>query len=187
MAAFHNNFDNVTRHTDLLLEWDPVNTTDYPLLIHARLMNKTSDHEVNSFDINITTGLEDNFFLWRDLPYPLPFLSTATYELHVRPQLEPGGMVSELDIVSSPLFAITEQEGDDSNRWPAANGTSNPPSKPTQPSHTSERPNSNTAIAAGLVVPLVVGISVFVFLWMQRRQKRIAEERRKEREGLVID
>jgi hypothetical protein len=56
MASFHSNFNNVTEHTDLLLEWDPVNATDYPLLINVRVLNKTSDNEVNLLEVNITSG-----------------------------------------------------------------------------------------------------------------------------------
>ncbi|KAI3326054.1 hypothetical protein HD806DRAFT_432722 [Xylariaceae sp. AK1471] len=188
MASFHNDFNNVTRHTDLLLEWDPVNATDYPLLINMRVLNKTSDHEVNVLEMNITTGLTDNSFLWKDLPFPLPFLSTATYGLQVRRQQQPGAMISEIVIASSPSFAIIQHDGGGNNGWRnTMNGTASPPPKPIDSSHSKGPSNSNAAIAAGLVVPLVVGISVFVFVYMQRRQKRILEERQKARIGLVIE
>ncbi|KAJ8127981.1 hypothetical protein O1611_g5654 [Lasiodiplodia mahajangana] len=188
MASFHNSFSDVTLHNDLLLEWDRANATYYPLVIRARVLNKTSEYNANTIEAEISSGLTDNTFLWRDLPFPLPFFSTATYELQVLGQQQAVGMLPELVIASSPSFIITPPRVDESNGGQIAiNGTSDDPFEPTNSSHSGGPPNSSTAIAAGLVVPFVVGLSVFVFLCMRRRQKRIDEERRKERQGLVID
>ncbi|KAI8946597.1 hypothetical protein F4801DRAFT_56740 [Xylaria longipes] len=187
MASFSNSFDDVTQHTDVLLEWDRANT-DYPLVIHARVLNKTSDREVNTIEADIATGLTNDSFLWGDLPFPLPFLSTATYELRVLRQQQVGDPTFGLVVASSPPFTILLQNEDDSNDWQTTtNKTATDSPEPTNPSHSDGRPSSSTAIAAGLVVPFVVGISVSVFLWMQRRRKRILAERHKERAGLVID
>ncbi|KAI1350665.1 hypothetical protein F5Y01DRAFT_305158 [Xylaria sp. FL0043] len=189
-ASFHNNFTNIRRHTDLLLEWDHADAIAYPLVIHVRVFNRTDDHKVNTFETNISTGITDNSFPWDDLPSPLPFFATATYELQVLPQEQIGSTVSDLVIASStPFYILPENEEEDgSSGWPTTiNGTASQPSEPANSSHSDGRPSSSTAIAAGLVVPFVVGISVFVFLCMQRRRKRTLEERRKERETLVID
>ncbi|KAI0406001.1 hypothetical protein F4802DRAFT_128980 [Xylaria palmicola] len=188
MASFRNGFSGVTQHGDLLLEWDRADATDYPLVIHARVMNKTSDYEVNMIETDITVGLTDDSFLWEDLPSPLPFFSNATYELQVLPQQQAGGVISEPVIASSPSFTIKPPDENDSDSGQTTTyGTEGPVPRPTGLPHADGRPNENTAIAAGLVVPLVVGVAVFVFLRMYRRQRRIREERRKERAGLVID
>ncbi|KAI0554582.1 hypothetical protein F4679DRAFT_579608 [Xylaria curta] len=189
MASFHNSFDHVTQHTDLLLEWDHANATDYPLVIHARILNKTSDREVNTIEADIASGLISDSFLWEDLPFPLPFLSTATYELRVLRQQRAEDATFR-PFASSPPFTVLSPIEDDNNGsqtvWITMT-TNKTTTDNSEPSHSDGRPSSSTAIAAGLVVPFVVGISVSVFLWMQRRQRRIVTERRKERAGLVID
>ncbi|KAJ2987423.1 hypothetical protein NUW58_g4517 [Xylaria curta] len=190
MASFRNNFSNVTRHTDLLLEWDHSDATEYPLVIHAIVLNKTDGYGVNAIEADISIGLTDGSFLWGDLPFPLPFLSTATYKLQVLSQQHAGGMMPHVVVASSPPFTIlpgpVDQNG--GNTWqPTTDETANEPPGPTNSSHSEGRPNSDTAIAAGLVVPFVVGIAAFIFLWVRRRQKRVMEEQRKARAGLVID
>ncbi|GAW25315.1 hypothetical protein SAMD00023353_0403120 [Rosellinia necatrix] len=55
MASFRNDFSHVTRNTDVLLQWDGADATDYPLVIHVRVLNKTSDHEVNSLEADISS------------------------------------------------------------------------------------------------------------------------------------
>ncbi|KAI0455863.1 hypothetical protein F5B21DRAFT_173234 [Xylaria acuta] len=188
MASFDNSFDHVIQHTDVLLEWDRANAADYPLVIHARVLNKTSDREVNTIEADIATGLTNDSFLWGDLPFPLPFLSTAMYELRILRQQQAGDAAFGIVVASSPPFTIISQNGDDNNDWQTTtNETATDSPEPTNPSHSDGRPSSSTAIAAGLVVPFVVGIAVSAFLWMQRRQKRILAERRKERAQLVID
>ncbi|KAI0114492.1 hypothetical protein GGR51DRAFT_447742 [Nemania sp. FL0031] len=188
MASFHNSFSDVALHSDILLEWDRVNSTYYPLVIRARVLNKTSEYNANTIEAEISSGLTDDSFLWRDLPFPLPFFSSATYELQVLGQQQVVGVEPELVIASSPSFTIIPQVEDGSNAGQTPiNGTIDDPPESTNSPHSDGPPNSSTAIAAGLVVPFVVGLSVFVFLCMRRRQKRIDEERRKEREGLVID
>ncbi|KAI1751305.1 hypothetical protein F4782DRAFT_189555 [Xylaria castorea] len=188
MASFYNSFDYVTRHTDVFLEWDHANGVDYPLVIHARVLNKTSDTEVNTIEADIATGLTNDSFLWGDLPLPLPFLSTATYELRVLRQQQAEDATTFGLVASSPPFTILSRNKDDDNGWQTTtNETASDSPEPTNPSHSNGRPSSSTAIAVGLVVPFVVGISVSVFLWVHRRQKRIMAERRKERAGLVID
>lgn len=57
MASFHNNFKEVIQHTDVLLEWDHANAADYPLVIHARVLNKTSDSEANTIEADIASEL----------------------------------------------------------------------------------------------------------------------------------
>lgn len=54
-ADFQNKFDNITRGSDLLLQWDQINATDYPLVIHSRLINQTSQYGANSLEVNITS------------------------------------------------------------------------------------------------------------------------------------
>ncbi|KAI1745184.1 hypothetical protein F4680DRAFT_443661 [Xylaria scruposa] len=187
MASFYNSFDHVTQHTDLLLEWDRANATDYPLVIHARILNKTSDRQVNTIEADIASGLISDSFLWEDLPFPLPFLSTASYELRILRQQRAEDATFR-PFASSPPFTILSPIEGDNNGWQTTtNETTTDNPEPTKPSHSDGRPSSSTAIAAGLVVPFVVGISVSVFLWMQRRQRRVMAERRKERAGLVID
>ncbi|KAI0420678.1 hypothetical protein F5X98DRAFT_14493 [Xylaria grammica] len=188
-ASFHNSFDGIARHTDLLLEWDHVNETDYPLVIHARVFNVTSDHKVNAFETDISTGLSNDSFLWRDLPSPLPFLPTATYELQVLRQYQ-GDDVSDPVVAFSPPFSISpgdEDKGNNSDWQTSMNGTTSDPAGSANSSYSDSHPDSSAAIAASLVVPLIVGISLFVFLCMERRRKRVLEERRKERDALVID
>ncbi|KAI0426567.1 hypothetical protein F5Y09DRAFT_351102 [Xylaria sp. FL1042] len=191
-ASFHNDFTDIRRHTDLLLEWDHADATAYPLVIHVRVLNTTSDSKVNIFETNISIGLIDDSFLWIDLPSPLPFLATATYEVQVLPQKEIGNILSGLIIASStPFFILPESEdedGSDGSGWQITiNGTASQPPGSANSSHSDGRHNKSTAIATGLVVPFVVGVSVFVLLRMQRRRKRTLEERRKERETLVIE
>jgi hypothetical protein len=147
-------------------------------------------------------GLTEDSYLWKDLPLPLPFLSTAIYQLQVRPQQEQEGATTSDPgqvIASSHVFVISPHDGNSgnnsssngggsSNANPSASDPSSPqPSATTIISHSGGHHDSNAAIAAGLVVPIVVGISVAVFIFMQKRQTRILEERRKAREGLVID
>lgn len=55
MAVFQTNLSGLTQHADLLLEWDPVDATDYPLAIHLRVFNATSEHKVNTFEADITS------------------------------------------------------------------------------------------------------------------------------------
>ncbi len=54
-ASFHTSFNDIRRHTDLLLEWDLADAIDYPLVIHVRVLNTTSDHKVNTFDTDISS------------------------------------------------------------------------------------------------------------------------------------
>ncbi|KAI0530032.1 hypothetical protein GGR58DRAFT_525399 [Xylaria digitata] len=190
MASFRNGFNGVTQHTDLLLEWDLGDAMDHPLVIHARVLNVTGDHKVNTFETDISTGLASDSFLWRDLPSPLPFLPTATYELQVLRQGQVGDIFSDLVIASSTPFAILMEDGggnDDSDWQTGINGAPSEPSKPTDLPHSHGNPDSSAAIVPGLVVPLVLGISIYVLLCMQRRRKRALEERQKARETLVID
>ncbi|KAF2965552.1 hypothetical protein GQX73_g8031 [Xylaria multiplex] len=227
MASFHNSFNGVAQHSDLLLEWDPVDAMGQPLVIHARLLNVTGDYKVNTFETDISSefappekglcvvdnnaaGLTGDSFLWKDLPSPLPFLPTATYELQVLRQGQVGDIFSDLVIASSTPFAVSTEDrsGNNGGDWqtvgyfiefsPLAfigligrrqgiNGTPSEPSKPTVLPHSHGNPDSSAAIVPGLVVPLVVGISICVLLCMQRRRKRMLEERQKERETLVID
>ncbi|KAI1365763.1 hypothetical protein F5Y08DRAFT_167164 [Xylaria arbuscula] len=189
MASFQTNFSRITQHTDLLLEWEAVKATDYPLALHLSVFNVTDDQRVNTFEADIATELTGNSFLWNDLPSPLPFLPSATYELHLLRQVslenpEPGAVITS----SAPFNISSEIEGGDDDRgWQTA--TSEPASTPSKPANpnASEHSNNSTAIAAGLVVPFVVGISIFVLTRMQRRRKKILAERRKERQTLVID
>ncbi|KAI1812906.1 hypothetical protein GGS20DRAFT_511104 [Poronia punctata] len=174
MASFRTDFSNVTRNTDLLLQWDISNVTEYPVKLQVLIVNKTSEHEANVIEVVIATGLTNNSYLWREIPLPLPFLPTAEYELRVRPQEGRGPILA-----SSPLFEIAPAGGSESN-------TTGAPKSPSA-SHTGGHHDSSAAIAAGVVVPLVVLIAVVVFLYMQRRQTRIAEARQKAREGLVIN
>ncbi|KAI1126335.1 hypothetical protein F5Y10DRAFT_267219 [Nemania abortiva] len=205
MTSFHNSFSDVTLHSDLLLEWDRVNAANYPLIIRARVLNKTSDYNVNTIEAEISSELGvfetvlravdddlgeliENSFLWKDIPFPLPFLSTAAYELQILGQKQVGDTAPEPVIAYSPSFTIIPQREDENNGWQTTiNGTTGDPLEPTNSPHSDGPPSSSTAIAAGLVVPFVVGVSAFVFLCMRRRHKRILEERRKEREGMVID
>ncbi|KAI1380869.1 hypothetical protein F4677DRAFT_404929 [Hypoxylon crocopeplum] len=188
-AEFQNDFKDITRGSDFLLQWGPVNATDYPLVIHSRLINQTSEYGANALEVNITTGLNATSFLWKSVPYPLPYLETAKYEVEIWPQNRVGSKALASAFASSPYFTISEsKEGrntDDSND--SFNGTIIIPSKPTGQPTSNGGVNNNTAIAAGLVVPVVVILAVFGFVWMQQRQKRILDEKRKQREELCIE
>ncbi|KAI1402054.1 hypothetical protein F4819DRAFT_455981 [Hypoxylon fuscum] len=185
-AGFQNDFQNITRGSDLLLQWDSINATDFPLVIRSRLINQTSEYGANSLEVNITAGLITSSFLWKNIPYPLPYLETAKYEVEVWPQKLVGSKPSVF--TSSPYFAIAELEDKSTGgSGDSFNGTVIIPSKPTNQPVSKGGINNNTAIAAGLVVPVVVLLAVIGFVWMQQRQKRILEERRKQREELCID
>ncbi|KAI1081194.1 hypothetical protein F5B20DRAFT_77263 [Whalleya microplaca] len=188
IASFQNDFKNVTRGSDLSLRWDQVDAAEYPLVIHAELINRTSDYHANLLELNITTGLLASSFVWESIPEPLPFLETATYKIQVRPQNWTVESESAPTFASSPYFFISEPK-DEKTDGPTAlsGGTTITPAKPTSRPASGGGVNSNAAIAAGLVVPAVVILAVFGFVWMQRRQKRILEERRKQREGLYIE
>ncbi|KAI0206948.1 hypothetical protein F4808DRAFT_14838 [Astrocystis sublimbata] len=187
-SSFDNSFDNITQHTNVLLKWSS-NTTDYyPLVIRTRVLNRTGNRGVNAIEEDIATGLMNDSFLWEDLPSPLPFIPTATYELRVLRQEQAEDAISGLAVASSQPFAILAQDRYDDNQQTATNETKDDSSEPTNPVHLDEGPNNNsTAIAAGLVVPVVLGVSVSVFLWMRQRRKRVQAVRRKERAELVID
>ncbi|KAI6092316.1 hypothetical protein F4821DRAFT_225361 [Hypoxylon rubiginosum] len=187
-ADFQNKFDNITRGSDLLLQWDQINATDYPLVIHSRLINQTSQYGANSLEVNITTELNASSFLWTGVPYPLPYFETAKYEVEIWPQ-NWAGSKSSAPVFASTYFTIDELGVNNSGNNPTEgfNGTTILPSKPTSQPSSSHGVNNNTAIAAGLVVPVVVILAVFGFVWTQRRQKRLIEERRKQREQLCID
>ncbi|KAI1466021.1 uncharacterized protein F4812DRAFT_465905 [Daldinia caldariorum] len=188
MTGFQNEFKGVTRGSDLLLRWDVNATASYPLVVYSRLINQTSESGANSLEINITTGLNATSFLWKCVPYPLPYLATALYEVEVRPQNQVG---SKGAIASSSYFTVSsESDEEDKNE----NGLMNPfnettilPSRPTNQPVSQGGVNNNTAIAAGLVVPVFVILAIFGFVWLQRRQKKIIEEKRKQREDLCID
>ncbi|KAI1778314.1 hypothetical protein F4818DRAFT_438481 [Hypoxylon cercidicola] len=187
-ADFQTKFENITRGSDLLLQWDPINATDYPLVIHSRLINQTSEYGANSLEGNITVGLNESSFLWPSVPYPLPYLETAKYEVEIWPQNWAGPKASA-PVLASTYFTIAESEGNHTTDDPAEgfSGTTIIPSKPTSQPSSNHGVNNNTAIAAGLVVPVVVILAVFGFVWTQRRQKRMLEERRKQREQLCIN
>ncbi|KAI1173129.1 hypothetical protein F4777DRAFT_559025 [Nemania sp. FL0916] len=145
-------------------------------------------HKVSTLEADIASGLTKDSFLWKDLPFPLPFLSTATYELRVLRQQQVGDVKSEPFIASSPPFTIIPADEDDYNSGQTAtNGTAGGTQEQMNPSQPKRGPKTKTIVAASLAVALVVGISVYVFLCMRRRQKKIVEERRKERHELVID
>ncbi|KAI1762010.1 hypothetical protein GGR53DRAFT_442830 [Hypoxylon sp. FL1150] len=182
-ADFQNNFENITRGSDVLLQWDQINATDYPLVIQSRLFNQTSQYGANSLEVNITSELDTSSYLWTGVPYPLPYLETAKYEVEI------WGSRSSAPMFASTYFTIAElgTNNNENNLAQSSNGTTPPPSKPTNQPSSTHGVNSNAAIAAGLVVPVVVILAVFGFVWTQRRQKRLIEERRKQREQLCID
>ncbi|KAI1389787.1 uncharacterized protein F4822DRAFT_213628 [Hypoxylon trugodes] len=189
LAGFQNSFNNVTRGSDLLLQWNSTNATDYPLVIRSRLINQTSEYGANSLEVNITIGLNASSFLWKTVPYPLPYLETSKYEVEVLSQNWVESETSVSAFAFSPYFTIAESE-EDTNEIDPDDPFNKPiiiPSKPTNQPAASNGVNNNTAIAAGLVVPVVVILAVFGFVWMQQRQKRILEEKRKHREELYID
>ncbi|KAI1140407.1 hypothetical protein F5Y05DRAFT_378287 [Hypoxylon sp. FL0543] len=187
IANFQNRFVNTIRGSDILLQWDLINSTKYPLVIHCRLINQTSQYGANSLEVNITSGLNASSFLWKSVPYPLPYLETAKYKVDIWPQNweRPGASA----FASSPDFTIFELEGgkDTDGMEGPFNETVIIPSKPNNQPGSNGGVNNNTAIAAGLIVPIVVILAVLGFVWMQQRQKRILEEKRKQREGLYID
>lgn len=96
-ASFHNNFDNVTRHTDLLLEWDGVNATDYPLVINVQVVNKTSDRKANILELNITS--EKIKHQTRDLA------SVTLTKKTTRSRSDRELISMERRTISSPIFA----------------------------------------------------------------------------------
>jgi len=55
MASFLNDFKDVTENTDLLLQWGPSDATEYPLQLQARILNKTSEYEVNTVEMIIAS------------------------------------------------------------------------------------------------------------------------------------
>ncbi|KAI8963689.1 hypothetical protein F5Y11DRAFT_346141 [Daldinia sp. FL1419] len=188
ISSFHNEFGDITRGSDLLLRWD-ANATDYPLIVYSRLINQTSEFGANSLEINITVGLNSTSFLWESVPYPLPYLETAKYEVEVWPQSQAGSKGSAPAIASSSYFAISKSDEDSDADDPINpfNGTTILPSRPTNQPSSNAGVNNNTAIAAGLLVPVFVILAVLGFVWMQRRQKRMIEEKKKQREELYID
>ncbi|KAI1211790.1 uncharacterized protein F4807DRAFT_402811 [Annulohypoxylon truncatum] len=187
-ADFQNEFKNITRGSDLLLRWDPTDPTDYPLVIHSRLINQTSQHGANSLEVNVTSriGLNASSFLWQSVPYPLPYLETAKYEVEVWSR---DWEQSVSAFASSPYFTISgSKEGENTDSvGNSFDDTIVIPSKPTTHPISKGGINNNTAIAAGLVVPIVVILAIFGFVLTQKRQKRILEEKRKQREELYID
>ncbi|KAI2638937.1 hypothetical protein GGS26DRAFT_587709 [Hypomontagnella submonticulosa] len=189
IAGFQSQFEDIARGSDVLLRWDPINDTDYPVVIHSRLINRTSEYGANSLEVNITVGLNSSSFLWKNVPYPLPYFKTAKYEVEVWPQYWAGSKALVPAFASSPYFTISESEGgvNGGDSRDPFNGTIIMPSKPNNQPVSNGGVNNNTAIAAGLVVPVVVILAVCGFIWMQQRQKRMLEEKRKHREGLYID
>ncbi|KAI1808118.1 hypothetical protein F4811DRAFT_549209 [Daldinia bambusicola] len=187
MGNFQTEFKGVTRGSDLLLRWEADATASYPLVVYSRLINQTSEFGANSLEINITTGLNTTSFLWKNVPYPLPYLATALYEVEVRPQNQAG---QKSAIASSSYFAVSPDSDEDKNAdgpTNPSNGTTILPSRPTIQPVAKGGVDNNTAIAAGLVVPVFVILAIFGFVWLQRRQKKIIEEKRKQREELYID
>lgn len=70
---------------------------------------------------NGTAGLTKDSFLWNDLPSPLPFLSSATYELQILRQLPLEDLTLGAVITSSALFSISpknDEDGGDDRGWP---------------------------------------------------------------------
>ncbi|KAI0005645.1 hypothetical protein F4779DRAFT_621013 [Xylariaceae sp. FL0662B] len=188
IAEFQNDFKNVIRGSDLSLRWDEVDATDYPLVISARLISRTSEYRANLLESNITAGLYASSFVWESVPEPLPFLETASYEIEVRPQDRFGENGSAPGLASSPYFFISEREDENtSDSKDSSDETTTLPSRPNNRPVSSGGVNNNAAIAAGILVPVVVIIAIFGFVWIQRRQKRLLEERRKQREELCID
>ncbi|KAI1502797.1 hypothetical protein F5X99DRAFT_426664 [Biscogniauxia marginata] len=186
-AEFQSSFKNVTQGSDLLLRWEPVDDAAYPLAIHAKLLNRTSEYGANSIEMDITAGINGTSFLWQSVPYPLPYLQTATYEIELRPMrlLEVEAPVPVL--ASSPYFMITGAEDENGDESRPLDENTIMPSVPTDKPNPNTGINNNAAIAAGLVIPVVVALAVIGFIWVHRRQKKSLEAKRKQREALVIE
>ncbi len=54
-ADFQNDFQGIARGSNILLQWDPVNETDYPLMVRTRLINQTSEYGADSIEANIAS------------------------------------------------------------------------------------------------------------------------------------
>ncbi|OTB09114.1 hypothetical protein M426DRAFT_18496 [Hypoxylon sp. CI-4A] len=188
-ASFSSSSKSVNHGSDFLLQWDAVNVTDYPLTIRTRFINQTSQYGVNSLEADITTGLNATAFLWENVPYPLPYLDTALYEVEIWSQSSTGSTASEKAFASSSYFKISDipESRPSGGIGDSSNETIIIPSNPSDRPASKGGVNNNTAIAAGLVVPVVVILAVLGFVWMQQRQKRAIEEKRKQRGELYID
>ncbi|KAI0601235.1 hypothetical protein F4775DRAFT_436418 [Biscogniauxia sp. FL1348] len=186
-AGFLSSFKNVSQRSDLLLQWDPIDEHDHPLAIHAKLLNRTSKYGANSIEMDIAVGIDGTSFLWQSVPYPLPYLRTATYEVELRAinsleEEEPGAI-----LVSSPYFIIAPEDTNRDGSTPYNESFIMPPISTDEPNSSAGGINSNAAIAAGLVIPVVVALAVIGFLWVQRRQRRSLEENKRRREELFIE
>ncbi|KAI0388620.1 hypothetical protein F5Y17DRAFT_190821 [Xylariaceae sp. FL0594] len=203
MSPFLNDLRNVTQNTDILLQWGPSATDEFPLQLQARILNRTGDYEIKVEEKVIATGLAANSYIWKDLPSPLPYLSTATYQLEVRPREREVAADSDLVIASSPQFTILphgrndivrleeggrrreEEEGEPANKTspspsPSTSGPSfvfpRPSTTPLSNPHTSGHHDSSAAVAAGVAIPVVVIISIAIFIFMNRRRSRSLED-----------
>ncbi|KAI2625872.1 hypothetical protein GGR54DRAFT_593340 [Hypoxylon sp. NC1633] len=186
-AEFRNRFQGITHGSDLLLQWDPVDAADHPLVIHSRLINQTGEYGVNALEVTITADLNSTSFLWQSAPYPLPFFESAKYEVEVWSQ-NWVPTTSKPAFATSSYFTISEPKDEDANGSNSPlNGSMMIPSNPTIQPLSNGGVNNTTAIAAGLVVPVVVILAILGFIWTQQRQKKIVEEKRKQRENLYID
>ncbi|KAI0019333.1 hypothetical protein F4780DRAFT_780557 [Xylariomycetidae sp. FL0641] len=204
MAGFMNSFGNMTQGSDLQLRWAAGDSAASPsIVVYTRLLNRTGDHTANSLELNITVQSNTTTsYLWENVPSPLPYLETAMYEVEVRPQQWTDAGSRAPVFAASSFFSIAEahddelsddEETDDSDTddEPSTSITNvSVPiasSKPMGSSHSGAGINNNAAIAAGLIAPVIVALAVFGLIWVQRRQRKMLEQKRKQREELTID
>ncbi|KAI1494989.1 hypothetical protein F5X96DRAFT_337284 [Biscogniauxia mediterranea] len=182
-AGFLSSFKNVTRGSDFLLQWEPVDGNDHPLAIHAKLLNRTSEYGANSIEMDIATGINGTLFLWQYVPYPLPYLRTAMYEVELRAVKILGEDEPATVLASSPYFIIAPEN---TNRDGSTSYNESFIMPQTPIDEPDSKINSDAAIIAGLVIPVLVAFAVIGYVLTQRRQRRSLENR-KRREALVIE
>lgn len=133
----------------------------------------------------ITTG---STYLWPDVPYPLPYLSTGLYSVEIRSSAADREGTDAVVLAKSPFFPIFEPR-------PAGPRTSSSPKAPkgsVVPQDGPETkiigPTNKLALGLGLGcgIPSAIAMGFLIHVLGKRRAKILEEKRRKQRFEFVI-
>lgn len=191
LAGFITPFTEVEHGQRLEVSWERLAAEDLPVYILGKVFNAT-DSGVNMFQTNISTDLTDSAFMWTNIPYPLPYIPGAQYELEVISQ-KPSDGIDDDDDESAPTLAKTDlftigRGGDSSSdgRRP----TFDPLGQPEQSEEPHVGPSTVVIVAAvcvSLGIPILIAIG-FWFWCMRRQRKRLQyEETRRRRYDTIIE
>ncbi|SPN97763.1 uncharacterized protein DNG_01276 [Cephalotrichum gorgonifer] len=194
LSEFITPFEGVVEGGKLELTWERLPAEALPFYISGRVFN-TTEVGITSFQANLTTNLSTSSFTWSDIPYPLPYIPTAHYELELVPLRPSNHSTSSNQSTSSataksPLFSIAPSSSE-----PPPKNSPRPPGPAPTPTEEkkvskSSGPGTNAIIAAvcvGLGIPILIAAGVCVWWTRRHRQRAKYEENRRRRYETIID